>query len=195
MDLNGLKPTKLDIDLHCVKEGVFHTFYNTPIFIAIWGHVVADNRISANDWTVKADPDAVMFPLQLAQLLARVEDETPEALQNKGVFLNNCKFGLHGPVEVVSRRGMELYAQLSGMCENDPDRPPQEDVYLQTCMKNLGVQQVDRFNLLVEDHCDPPEGWQKCQSDHVVFHPFKTTAAYQECWTNSNTYHSTVRTE
>lgn len=189
--LGGLEPTVLDVDLHCKKKGIFHTFYNTPIFVKIWQAVVADDRVRASDWVVKADPDAVLLPARLRGFLRNHGDMLLErAASNAGVFINNCKFGLHGPFELVSRRGLEVYAQYRVICETDPKRPPQEDAYLQRCLKKLGVQQIDDFNLMVEDHCQPPPGWQSCRSGHAVFHPFKTPQLYQQCISNAETFHA-----
>ena len=35
---------------------------------------------------------------------------------DKSVFLNNCKIGLHGPIEVISRAGVETYARGLQRC-------------------------------------------------------------------------------
>lgn len=178
MNLGGLKPTKLSIDLHCSLSGKYHTYYNTPIFIGIWRQVISDNRIHFHDWTVKVDPDAVFLPWRLREFLVDLNDGRLEAAERKkGMYVNNCKFGLHGPMEVVSRRALDVYADGADSCK----RPPQEDVYLQSCLKSLGVEQYDNFDILVEDHCEPPEGWKGCTSRHAAFHPFKSVDAYKTC--------------
>jgi len=93
-----------------------------------------------------------------------------------GTFLNNCGYGLHGPLEVLSRKAIEVYGKGVHHCK----QPPQEDVYLQQCMLRLGVLQVNHFNLLAEAHCSF-EDWAKCSSDHVSFHPFKEWRDYEHC--------------
>mmetsp|Transcript_70327 Transcript_70327/g.177236 ORF Transcript_70327/g.177236 Transcript_70327/m.177236 type:complete len:757 (-) Transcript_70327:89-2359(-) len=185
MNLSGLKPTKLSIDLHCSLRGKFHTYYNTPIFIKIWRQVISDNRIHFHDWTVKVDPDAVFLPWRLRHSLANLNNGRLEAAEKqRGMFVNNCKYGLHGPMEVVSRRALDIYAEGVDTCE----RPPQEDVYLQSCLKSLGVEQYDNFDVLVEDHCDPPDEWTDCESRHAVFHPFKSVGAYKKCLHNAEQF-------
>merc|ERR1712151_1000458 len=99
-----------------------------------------------------------------------------------GIFLNNCKLGLHGPIEVVSRKALEVYAAHRNACEE----PPQEDVYLMACLLKNGARQLDMFNVLAEKDCwrdgwhqDPD--WRSCTSDRAAFHPFKTPQAYQQC--------------
>lgn len=189
VELDGFVPTKVNVSLNCEKEGVYHTFYNTPIFIKIWQHVVLDRRIHSIDWVVKVDPDAVLLPVRLRAFLVHHGDDFLEtAANNAGIFVNNCKFGLHGPFELISRRALEVYAQYRKICESDEKRPPQEDVYLQKCLVKLGVKQVDDFDLMVEDHCEPPTGWEDCRSDHAVFHPFKTRESYSECRSNAEAH-------
>jgi len=123
---------------------------------------------------VKADPDAVFFPWRRRETVAAHKDEDDN--ENKGVFMRNCVFGLHGPLEVISKKAMEVYRQGWKGC----NKPPQEDVYLQSCLLGLGSKQVDSFELLAEDHCQSKE-WQKCRSGHVAFHPFKTAESYKIC--------------
>lgn len=161
-------------DLKCHIGGVFNTLLNTPVFIKVWEQVMADGRFRQQDWTVKADCDAVFLPDRLRRM---VEGPALQGAQDgRGIFINNCGFGLHGPLEVVSTRALETYREGYEDCPN----PPQEDVYLQACMNHLGVKQVNQFTLLSEDHCRTPN-WEDCQSEHVSFHPFKEVEAYEAC--------------
>jgi len=174
IDLGGLVTVDLGIDLHCPLGGVFHTVMNTPIFLEVWRQLISAGRFRKYQWTVKADPDAVFFPERLRKILTGADQAN--AVVGKGIFLNNCGFGLHGPLEVVSNRALEAYGEGSSTCK----RPPQEDVYLQQCLIELGVTQVNHFNLLAEDHCAFKD-WEECSSGHVSFHPFKKVEAYERC--------------
>jgi len=174
---SGVMTRVIPINLHCKIGGQYHTALNTPIFLAVWKKVVDDGTFRFHAWTVKADPDAVFMPMRLRALVGS-EDRAQEG---NGMILNNCKFGLHGPLEVVSRRALEVYAEGSDRCKH----PPQEDVYLQACMQTLGVREVDQFKLLAEDHCKSKD-WDKCQSRHVAFHPFKTVSNYRRCLANAD---------
>lgn len=173
-DLGGIKTEDLGIDLHCKLGGVFNTVMNTPIFVEVWKRLIKDAVFRHYDWTVKVDPDAVFFPERLRHILGSQDQASAQA--GNGTFLNNCGFGLHGPLEVLSRRALEVYGSGNSAC----DRPPQEDVYLQKCLLALGVTQVNRFNLLAEDHCHFKE-WKACKSGHVSFHPFKKIKDYEKC--------------
>jgi len=174
LDLGGVQTVKVDSDLHCKYGGEFHTVLNTPVFKKVWERVIQDGRFRLHDWIVKVDPDAVFFPWRLRRVLTGPDQFTAAA--GNGTFLNNCGFGLHGPLEVLSRRALEVYAEGVDDCP----QPPQEDVYLQQCLIHLGVVQVNHFNLLAEAHC-AFEDWEKCDSDHVSFHPFKKWSAYKRC--------------
>ena len=81
--------------------GTWNTALNTKVFAKVWHRVFDDKLFEESDWTVKVDPDAVFLPWRLREHLlgARPQEE---------VFLNNCRAGLHGPIEVVSRGGMEV---------------------------------------------------------------------------------------
>jgi len=175
MDLGSFLTRKVSgTDLKCHVGGAFNTLLNTPVFIKVWEQVMTDGRFRLQDWTVKADCDAVFLPDRLRRM---VEGPALQGAQEgRGIFINNCGFGLHGPLEVVSTRALETYREGYEDCPN----PPQEDVYLQACMNHLGVKQVNQFTLLSEDHCRTPN-WQDCQSEHVSFHPFKEVEAYEAC--------------
>lgn len=173
MNLSVVRTRVVDTNLHCKIGGAFGTALNTPIFIEVWRQLIRDGRYQFHDWTVKADPDAVFIPDRL-RLILRVDKDI--SLDGKGEFVCNCKFGLHGPLEVVSRRAIDTYAAGWKTCK----QPPQEDVYLQQCLLHLEVKQVDHFKLLAEDHCESKD-WATCQSQHVAFHPFKSVPAYLKC--------------
>lgn len=161
-------------DLKAHVGGKFNTLLNTPVFKKVWAQVLADALYLQFEWTAKVDCDAVFFPDRLRALVS--ETALHRAQNGNGIFLNNCGFGLHGPIEVISRRALQKYRIHHAECGN----PMQEDVYLQACMNRLGVQQLDRFILLSEEACRTPH-WERCQSEHVSFHPFKDEEAYKQC--------------
>jgi len=178
----GSVDTKLvDIDLHCERGGLWNTLMNTPVFVKLWATVLEDGQYSHHAWTVKADADTVFLPGRLRAILGAEED--PDAAQaGNGLFLNNCMFGLHGPLEVVSRRALEVYQGGHDGC----GLPVEEDVYLRSCLQQLGVPQKDVFDILDELDCrrdgvvQSPD-WHDCASGHAAFHPFKTPQEYGEC--------------
>lgn len=178
----GSVDTKLvDIDLHCDRGGAWNTLMNTPVFAKLWATILEDGQYSQHAWTVKADADTVFLPGRLRAILSSEED--PDAAQvGNGLFLNNCMFGLHGPLEVVSRRALEVYWGGHDGC----GLPVEEDVYLRSCLQQLGVPQKDAFDILDELDCRrdgivQSPAWHACASGHAAFHPFKTPQEYGEC--------------
>jgi len=176
--LPGLTTGVIESDLKCDMGGDAGTALNTGIFIAFWQKVIEDGRFRFNQWTVKVDPDAVFFPDRLRGLVQSIPDG------EKGVFLNNCKYGLHGPIEVFSHTALDYYGQRYEECQRKywfAHDHWGEDMYIDQCMdKVLGIRRDDLFNLICEDHCDCPE-YQACNNAAVVFHPFKTEGDYRQC--------------
>lgn len=197
VNLGKIKSRLLDIDLHCHMGTIhlgdihFQTAFNTPIFVKFWNQVIIDGQFKNHDWTVKVDPDAVFFPNRLRDIVRGHDHD--DARVGKGMFLNNCKLGLHGPLEVISRKGLEAYAAGHHTCRT----PPMEDVYLQKCMLSIGVKQLDQFDLLGDKLCyrgdwyQSPD-WHECTGGTTAFHPFKGLQAYERCLFNA-THHGKWR--
>jgi len=182
-----LNTTVVDSDLHCEMGGEFGTALNSWIFIAVWNKVIEVGRFRHHDWTVKVDPDAVWFPGKLRSHLQDHEETV------NGVYINNCKYGMHGPIEVFSRNAIEAYARDA---KDGPDHAHcvkdqnfggwGEDMFMDQCLlKVLKVERDNDFFLMCEDHCDCPE-WRLCGDDRYVgFHPFKTEEGYINCFLNA----------
>jgi hypothetical protein len=177
-------------DLKCRMGGEFHTAMNTDIFLAVWRKVYSDGQFWAYHWTLKADPDTVFFPSRLYPLLQKYgEMDTPH-----GIYLNNCKYGLHGPIEIFSRKAVQALQTGAQRCKHAfqtrcGGKPCAwgEDMFIDQCLwKVLDVKREDSFKLLLEDHCDPPKGWDECRDPATVaFHPFKKAEKYSECVDNA----------
>jgi len=189
----GLTSGIIDSDLQCKKGGEFGTALNLDIFIAVWKKVISDGTYLQHSWTVKVDPDAVFFADRLRSIVG-VHSETPT-----GVYLNNCKYGLHGPIEVFSRNAITSWAKGRQQCQDyfwklcHGDCFWGEDLFIDQCLwKVLKVRRDNDWRLLVEDHCSPPKDWDNCEdADRVSFHPFKKADTYMTCLNNANK-HSTI---
>jgi len=179
----GMETALVNSTLKCKYGGKYNTALNTPIFMSVWEQVGLDEDYRRFDWTVKVDPDAVFFAWRLRALLQNHKES------RYGVYLNNCRFGLHGPIEVFSRNAIAVWSKGRTLCieyfenECDGECPWGEDMFVDQCLER--VLKVDRVNtsfLLLEDHCDPPHGWQECDDPlHVSFHPFKNVSDYRRC--------------
>jgi hypothetical protein len=113
-----------------------------------------------------------------------------ERVPASGVYINNCKYGLHGPIEVLSSAAVAELVRGWERCAGHFDRECGgecawgEDLFVDQCLwKVLGVERHDVLDdVLLEAHCDPPDGWDDCDKEgQVAFHPFKNVVDYQAC--------------
>ncbi|CAK0847846.1 unnamed protein product, partial [Prorocentrum cordatum] len=146
------KASVIDSDLKCKMGGEFGTALNLDIFIVLWTKLVEDAVYLEHNWTVKVDPDAVFFPLRLRVIL------TTHTEVEGGTYINNCKYGLHGPLEVFSRNAVTAWSTGWRDCKTTfeakcgGDCYWGEDLFIDQCLdKVLGVKRDNDFRLLLED--------------------------------------------
>lgn len=182
----GLVTSVIASDLICEMGGEFNTALNTDIFLLVWQKVFDETRFQYSDWTVKVDPDCVFFPYRLRIAVSFHADS------HGGAYLNNCKYGLHGPLEVLSARAVVAYVAGQMRCKahfNEVCSGPcgwGEDMFMDQCLdKVLGIERIDDWNLLSEAHCDSDD-WMECKSRRIAYHPFKSTVDYQRCMGNAD---------
>jgi len=184
---NGTKTRAVISDLVCSTGGEFKTALNLHIFMTVWNKVIADGDYAGYDWTVKVDPDSVFYPERLR--LAVFEYGTG----NDKVYLNNCKFGLHGPLEVFSRTAVQEWGSGKGQCDThfqklcSGDCYWGEDLFIDQCMSRvLKIRRDSDYSLLVEEHCDAPKDWDDCRDkSFVAYHPFKDVSSWRNCWSKA----------
>eukprot|EP00405_Crypthecodinium_cohnii_P011914 CAMPEP_0206438822 /NCGR_PEP_ID=MMETSP0324_2-20121206/11860_1 /ASSEMBLY_ACC=CAM_ASM_000836 /TAXON_ID=2866 /ORGANISM="Crypthecodinium cohnii, Strain Seligo" /LENGTH=439 /DNA_ID=CAMNT_0053906357 /DNA_START=1 /DNA_END=1320 /DNA_ORIENTATION=+ len=182
----GLTTSLVPVDLTVTFGGDSYTALNSWIFIAVWKKVIDDGRHMTHDWVVKVDPDAVFFPERLR----------PIAEQYKGLgYINNCKYGLHGPIEVISGQALKVL-EADYKASYDGKAPKQcveklhfglwgEDFFLSRCLWQIhNITRETEGALMCEAHCDCPD-WYWCDGDRVTYHPFKRTDMYRQCMANS----------
>jgi len=107
-------------------------------------------------------------------------------LPKQAVYLNNCKWGLHGPIEVLSRRAVATYAAGLPKCVDLLQHPWGEDKFLDQCMQQLGVTRENEYSLLSETACG--EQPAPCGTANVAFHPFKSIQSYFTCFEYADKY-------
>lgn len=187
----GVWTGDIDYSLECELGGEFGTALNSWIFMAFWRKVLADGLYRKHDWTVKADADAVFFPQRLRRVLQA---------HTTADYINNCKYGLHGPLEVLHRRALEALERDFNASE-DGQKPLRchgellevleqwgEDYWLDKCLSQvLGLRSELDGGLLCEANCDC-EDWYWCKNtsvEHVSYHPFKREDMYRQCMANA----------
>merc|ERR1712217_700930 len=81
------------------------------------------------------------------------DDLACDVSRSAAMYINNCRFGLHGPIEVLSRRAVARYVAGLPRCASLLQHPWGEDKYMDKCMIKLGVPRVNEFQLLNETAC------------------------------------------
>lgn len=131
------------------------------------------NRYEACD--IKLDPD-MYTDFKVVQGFA----------QPGAIYINNCKFGLHGPIEVVSQQAVTAFVNGLPKCNNLLGHAWGEDKFLDRCMLELGITRVNQFALLNEIACG--EEPAPCGGGDVAYHPFKSFSSYSACWEYATEY-------
>jgi len=172
-------------NLHCERGGEFHTPLNVDAFGAVWKQVVEDGIFLRHDWTAKVDPDCVFLPQRLRGALPIRRDEGA----HNAVYLNNCRFGLQGALEVLSRTAVQALASGWGRCRSHFRELCGgacmwgEDLFADQCLgKVLKVQRIDALGLLSASSCGAAEGRDNCHDpSRAAFHPFRDLDAHRSC--------------
>jgi hypothetical protein len=155
-----------------------NSWLNTQIFINAIKMLVDNGIMWDHDWTVKGDPDAVIFPDRIrTHIIASGSTGTP-------AFYENCfhdgQWWLYGSIEVFSKEAMKRY-QDSGEKECESGMSWQgwgEDMYMAECMHRLGAAAVQSGSLVADHYCSPRD----CSDGEAgAFHPFKTKDDWRGC--------------
>jgi len=181
----GVFTTHLEKNLTCDKGGEFGTALNLDVFMEVWTKVFKENKFMRHNFTVKVDPDTVFLPHRLKAVLPHYRERPG------GVYLNNCRFGLHGPLEVFSTNAVLSWTQGRQRCVDHFNKVCSgpcnwgEDMFIDQCLwKVLNVSRYSEWTLLSEDHCKVGKAssdWKHCANGNIAFHPFKTTTAFENC--------------
>jgi len=184
----GVTTKVVESDLKCGYGGDSQSALNSWIFVAVWDKVCDDAEYKAYKWVVKVDPDCVFFPDRLLQLLPAY---------GEAQIINNCKYGLHGPIEVFSSAAIDMLGQeyAASFDGKAPKRCIEqlhfgqwgEDMFIDQCLKVLGLTNKPLVpRMICEDHCECPDFyWCQKGSDRVSYHPFKSVGAYEACMANA----------
>lgn len=185
----GLVTKLVESDLKCGYGGDSQSALNSWIFIAVWEKVCKDAEYRAYKWVVKVDPDCVFFPHRLVQIVPAFPDAQ---------YFGNCRFGLHGPIEVFSMQAIDVLAAeyQASFDGKTPKRCVEEqhfgqwgeDMFIDQCLgKILGLTNKPlEPRIVCENHCNCPDFyWCQKGSDRVSYHPFKTVGDYENCMANA----------
>mmetsp|Transcript_96910 Transcript_96910/g.202490 ORF Transcript_96910/g.202490 Transcript_96910/m.202490 type:complete len:799 (+) Transcript_96910:168-2564(+) len=153
-----------------------HTAGNTKLFMRVWDKVLASGKYQSTDWTLKVDPDAVLFPSRLrSQLLPHT---------GKNTYIVNCdKPGMtpmmFGSVEIFTNAAIKMYFDHKDYCmDNLPWQSWGEDYFMGQCLDKLGVARTNMFNLVSDGVC---KGVNCGDPTAAAFHPKKDSASWMAC--------------
>jgi len=170
------------------KDG---TAGNAELFMHVWDSVRSLAKYQTTDWTIKADPDAVLLADRLRNHLR------PHTGQS--AFMVNCAkpFMPEGPMmfgalEAISRQGLDTYFAKSGDCIGGlPWKEWGEDLFLNQCFKKIGVARKNDFQIYSDGVCT---GVDCRDPDAAAFHPKKDVASWFACLKETKTPHARVTT-
>merc|ERR1712232_167942 len=134
-----------------VGRSVDGTAANTRLFINAWRSVKAVGRWELADFTIKADPDAVLIADRLRWHLKNFKGQAH--------FVMNCvkpQMGsrMFGSVEAISLPGMKnFFGNWDQVCMGLNVDAWGEDRWLENCMYAVGTQSVADFGLVSDGLC------------------------------------------
>jgi len=160
-----------------VTKSVDGTAGNTALFMNVWDAVKRVGNYRYTDWTIKADPDAVVFPDRLRAKLRPHADNNPH-----GQYIVNCVKPfmtpmMFGSLEAISRKAMINYFQREGECKDHYDWG--EDRWLGDCLNRLGSSGVQDFNFVGDKVCT----YANCKDGQkAAYHFFKDAGSWKQCY-------------
>jgi len=155
-----------------------NSWLNTQNFINAITMLVNDHLMWEHDWTVKADPDAVIFPDRVRTHV------TASGATGTAAFYENCfnegMWKLYGAIEIFSKEAMERYRDAGQKeCEWGEDwKGWGEDMYMSVCMHKLGAAAIQSSDLVGDNYCLPRD----CSdTGPAAFHFYKTKDDWRWC--------------
>mmetsp|Transcript_110591 Transcript_110591/g.308057 ORF Transcript_110591/g.308057 Transcript_110591/m.308057 type:complete len:626 (-) Transcript_110591:124-2001(-) len=160
-----------------VGKSIDGTAANTALFRNVWEAIKFVGRYKLTDWTIKVDPDAVVFPQRLRAALAKHITTNP-----RGQYIINCnkkwmKPMMFGSLEAISREALETYFDKEGECKEHVDTWG-EDRWLGFCLDKLGVNGTEDFDLVGDKVCKGAN----CGDGKAAYHHFKDTTSWKKCY-------------
>uniref|UniRef100_A0A6V0BIN5 Uncharacterized protein n=1 Tax=Zooxanthella nutricula TaxID=1333877 RepID=A0A6V0BIN5_9DINO len=174
------------------KPGVTTSSYlNTKTFLMAWDTLIHSGKLWSKDYVVKADPDCVWFPARLRHHIAdkTIAGRAPRFFLNCGIYGDGKMFGA---LEVYSVDAIRNYEKGSLACKTKLKwHGWGEDLFMETCMRMVGAQGVEDFQLVGDARCRPTD----CSdATSVGYHPFKDVTRYENCYDQSRNAESSFLT-
>jgi len=170
---NGPEPDKLDCG-YCKKEGYTDQTCASHVHWMQHSGSTCDQALRSVSRAPEVDCGC------------QCDDFSCSMPTSQAMYINNCQWGLHGPIEVFSRRAIALYIAGLPICANLLPHAWGEDKFIDQCMIELGLTRVDTFDIMSEIACgDQPA---PCGQTDTTFHPFKNVEKWFACWNFATKY-------
>lgn len=159
-----------------VGTSLDQTAGNTELFLRVWAKVQEHGHYLRADWTVKADPDAVLFPSRLRSVLL--------PYNGLSTYIVNCdKPGMapmmFGSVEMFSRQALQEFFKRQHECTDGLSwKVWGEDYFIGKCLDMLGVTRTNQFSAVSDGVC---KGINCADPHAAAFHPRKDIGSWMAC--------------
>jgi len=158
------------------KDG---TAANTLVFMQAWQVIKKDARYGNHDWTIKADPDAVVL---VDRLRTHLQPHT-----GKNLYMKNCMkwtgIGwpmMFGSLEAFTREAMDTYFGGAEKCKKTLEwHAWGEDLFMGQCLKLLGAGHDFDGTLIGDNVC---KGADCSDGVSASYHPFKYVDSWFKCF-------------
>lgn len=160
-----------------VGQSMDSTAGNTELFLRVWHMVRNKGHYQLADWTLKVDPDAVLVPNRIRNILKPYVGEK--------TYIVNCdKPGMaammFGSVEMLTREALQEFFNREQECTGSLDwKVWGEDYFLGKCFDMLGVTRTNQFTAVQDGVC---KGVDCSAQDAGAFHPMKDVESWMSCW-------------
>eukprot|EP00435_Cladocopium_sp_Y103_P013339 s2466_g3.t1 len=113
------------------KDATMEHLANTPVFKEVWSKIFKLGTFGKYDYTAKLDIDAVIVPERLSGMLGGRPD-VAEYFQN--AYHDMYGNFLHGPIELISRKGVYAFRDARHICFDKIDQMAfGEDFFAKQC--------------------------------------------------------------
>mmetsp|Transcript_121515 Transcript_121515/g.349246 ORF Transcript_121515/g.349246 Transcript_121515/m.349246 type:complete len:597 (-) Transcript_121515:176-1966(-) len=180
-DARGDEIKTVKVEPAVIKTTMDGTAGNARLFVHVWDKVVELNKWRNHEWTIKADPDAVLIPERIRWHVAAHTGEKVYIL-NCNKFPSSPNFPMmFGSVEVFAFQAMLEYSRSHNACTDSMGQWLEswgEDYYMGKCMDLIKVGRISDYSIVGDAVCTGAD----CNNPGVAsFHPFKDWSAWSEC--------------
>jgi len=158
-----------------ISRSVDGTAGNTDLFRNVWSAVNWIGRWKLTDWTIKVDPDAVLFP-------DRIRNNHLRYHTGVAAYIVNCNKQMatgpmmFGSIEAISRQALEKYFANPNKCNWGSEFG--EDRWFGGCLSSIGVQGAQDFGMVGDGVCKGAN----CGDGKAAYHPFKNVYLWSQCY-------------